>query len=70
MGFRKKLLEHAITDSRAVCQDAKEVFLHVHVENESAMRFYDRMEFTRGEEVANYSKSLDNGNAVVFSKRF
>ncbi|OHT08845.1 acetyltransferase, GNAT family protein [Tritrichomonas foetus] len=63
-GIATKLIDRAIENAG----DSTEVYLHVHVENEAAMQFYTKLGFTKGDLIENYYKSLDNGNAYVFSK--
>lgn len=68
LGLGRKLLEHAMEEGQKWCPEAKEIFLHVHVENESAMQFYEKMGFAKGELNKGYYKSLDNGDAYTFTK--
>ncbi|OHT02340.1 acetyltransferase, GNAT family protein [Tritrichomonas foetus] len=64
MGIATKLVNHALENAN----DATEVYLHVHVENEKAMKFYEKLGFKKGDLIEKYYKSLENGNAYVFSR--
>jgi ribosomal protein S18 acetylase RimI-like enzyme len=66
-GLGKYLLEHAISEAqkRGVII---EVYLHVHEENRGGQEFYERLGFHRGQIEIGYYTSLENGNAIVFSK--
>lgn len=68
-GFGRRILERGIEEARKKVPDATEVYLNVHVENTGAMAFYEKMGFTKGELQQGYYKSLDNGDAYIFSKQ-
>jgi ribosomal protein S18 acetylase RimI-like enzyme len=42
-----------------------EVFLHVWVGNEGAMRFYSRLGFVAGERISNYYRRIEPPDAIV-----
>ena len=67
-GFGRLILNREIEEARKKVPEAKEIYLHVHVDNAGAMAFYEKMGFTKGQMEKGYYKSLDNGDAYVFSK--
>jgi ribosomal protein S18 acetylase RimI-like enzyme len=67
LGIATKLLGHAIEEAKKM-GPFTEIYLHVHAENAGAMEFYEKMGFTKGALEEKYYKSLENGDAYVFSK--
>ncbi|PNW86932.1 hypothetical protein CHLRE_02g101850v5 [Chlamydomonas reinhardtii] len=63
-----KLLQRSLA---AAQQDPniEEAFVHVQVDNEDAIRFYQRHGFEKGEVVKDYYKKLSPPDAVVMSKK-
>ena len=67
-GLGKRLLERAIEKAKATDPTIKEAYLHVHAENSTAMEFYQKAGFTKGELMENFYTELENGNAYIFHK--
>ena len=65
MGIATKLINKMMEDA----DDVVEVYLHVHVENDAAIKFYETIGFQQKELVNDYYKSLSNGNAYLYYKR-
>lgn len=65
MGLATSLLERMYEHNKEI----KEVYLHVHEENASAIEFYKKRGFVQGDTIQNYYTSLENGTAIVFSKK-
>ena len=51
-------------------KDVNEISLHVQVNNEDAIRFYERLGFVKGEKVENYYKRLDPPDCFILTKTF
>ncbi|KAK9450835.1 acyl-CoA N-acyltransferase [Limtongia smithiae] len=68
-GVGKKLIEHILEQAETMF--VKEVYCHVWVENEDAMRWYENVAgFAKGEFVAGYYKRMTPpGDAYVFRKK-
>ncbi|GFR41883.1 hypothetical protein Agub_g2392 [Astrephomene gubernaculifera] len=63
-----KLLQRSL----AACQqdpNIEEAFVHVQVDNEEAIRFYQRHGFQAGETVKDYYKKLSTPDALILSKK-
>jgi len=65
LGIATKLLNRIVEKSEGI----SEIYLHVSVTNEGAMKFYEKQGFTRLEKVEKYYKSLDEGDAYIYSKK-
>jgi len=65
-GIGTLLLQHAIDEAKKL-SPISELYLHVQAINEGAIEFYRRHNFVQGELVAGFYKSLENGDAYVFS---
>ena len=63
-GIATMLINQALDDAKEV----SEVYLHVHVDNESAIQFYTKLGFTNVTRVVGYYKSLKDSDAYLFSK--
>ena len=57
------------TRRAGVLVDCKEIYLHVHVEWDDALRFYERFGFSRGEVIKDYYTRLENNDALIVSKQ-
>ena len=68
-GIGSKLLDFVL-NTLASQHDAKQIQLHVHVANDSAIAFYEKHGFVQGEKVANYysADKFDDPSAVVLTK--
>lgn len=64
-GIGTKLIEHVIEQSN----DCDLIYLHVHVDNIEAQQFYEKKGFTKGDLVPGYYKSLEKGDAFIYSKK-
>ena len=62
-GIATKLFNKMIEENKEI----KEVYLHVHVENPSAVEFYKKLGFEIVETIPDYYKSLENQAAIVMS---
>jgi ribosomal protein S18 acetylase RimI-like enzyme len=69
LGIGTLLLNRAISQAQALVP-IKEIYLHVQAENEAAIAFYERHQFTRGPLETQYYQSLANGDAYVFFRQF
>ena len=68
-GIGTALLEEAIKmNKNNKNEKAKEIYLHVHVDNEASMSFYEKHGFQKGDLLPDYYSSLDKKGAYVFSK--
>lgn len=68
LGMGKQLLEQVLKacSEQADCQ---EIYLHVQVGNDEAIKFYQGFGFTTGDVVKDYYTRLDPNDAVVVSKK-
>jgi GNAT superfamily N-acetyltransferase len=66
-GIGRMLIDFAIQEAKKL-HPVTEVFLHVSVENAEGMAFYEHLGFDQTEMVESYYKSLDNGNAYLYTK--
>lgn len=57
-----------VLDAVPAHPDIKEVYLHVWTANDGALRFYERLGFTRGEEIPNYYRGISPNTGVVLRK--
>jgi ribosomal protein S18 acetylase RimI-like enzyme len=67
LGIGTLLLEHAISEAMKLAP-INQLYLHVHTANEAAMAFYRSQHFSQGELKPGFYKSLENGDAYLFSK--
>jgi ribosomal protein S18 acetylase RimI-like enzyme len=67
LGIGKMLLDHAIEEAKKIAP-IHDIYLHVSVDNSTAMTFYERLGFTQVELVKEYYRSLDNRDAYLYSK--
>lgn len=70
LGIGKQLLDQVL----AACAkeaDCKEIYLHVHVKSDDAMKFYQKFDFTVDKEnvVKDYYTKLDPNDAFIVSKK-
>ncbi|GIL57726.1 hypothetical protein Vafri_12880 [Volvox africanus] len=68
LGIGSKLLARTL----AACAhdpNIEEVFVHVQVDNDEAIRFYERHGFQRGETVKDYYKKLSQSDAAILTKK-
>ena len=49
--------------------DCEEVYLHVQVGNDEAVKFYEGFGFVKGDVVPNYYQRLDQNDAYLISKK-
>lgn len=69
LGIGTLMLEHVLK----ICRDdgnIDNVFLHVQVNNESAIKFYEKFGFEIVEEKKNYYKRIEPADAYVLQKSF
>lgn len=63
LGYGAEILEKIISDSRL--DDMECIGLHVHVENRTALKFYDRRGFKILGKVDNYYKKITPNSAYI-----
>jgi N-alpha-acetyltransferase 50 len=68
LGIGKRLVETAIAIGKET-KVAESVFLHVHIENEGAMKFYENCGFEKGAYLENYYKDIENPHCFIFEKK-
>jgi ribosomal protein S18 acetylase RimI-like enzyme len=67
LGIGTRLLEHAASEAKKLAP-INQIYLHVHAENEGAIAFYRSQNFSQGELEPGFYKTLENGDAYLFSK--
>lgn len=65
LGIATKLVNKVIEGAT----DESEIYLHVHVDNQNAIEFYKKLGFQLVKKEEGYYKSLNNGDAYLFSKK-
>ena len=68
LGIGAKLLEQSL-EACSKAADCEEVYLHVQVGNDEAVKFYQGFGFEKGPVVENYYQRLEQNNAYLISKK-
>mmetsp|Transcript_9974 Transcript_9974/g.18726 ORF Transcript_9974/g.18726 Transcript_9974/m.18726 type:complete len:169 (-) Transcript_9974:235-741(-) len=65
----QSVIDYAITSEDCKKMGIGEIILHVQINNHDAIKFYERLDFERGEVVENYYKRIDPPDCYILRKK-